>query len=99
MRKRGEEALTEEQILSIIREVLDGDVTNYACFEPLQALPIDTVFNCAANVKHFSNGTDIEDSNSTVDFWFERKDAKFLLRILFLAGVAVKLPGYVTYGK
>ena len=24
---------------------------------------IDTVFNCAANVKHFSKGTDIEDVN------------------------------------
>ncbi len=52
-----------------------------------------------APARSIAYGTDIEDSNSTVDFWFERKDAKFLLRILFLAGVAVKLPGYVTYGK
>ena len=44
-------------------EVLKGDVTDYKSFEPLESLPIDTVFNCAANVKHFSNGTDIEDIN------------------------------------
>ena len=44
-------------------EVLDGDVTDYKYFEPLQELPIHTVFNCAANVKHFSSGTDIEDIN------------------------------------
>jgi hypothetical protein len=52
-----------------------------------------------APARSIAYGTDIEDSNSTVDFWLDRKDAKFLLRILFLAGVAVKLPGYVTYGK
>ncbi len=44
-------------------EVFDGDVTNYESFEQFEKLPIDTVFNCAANVKHFSNGTDIEDIN------------------------------------
>ncbi len=44
-------------------EVLNGDVTDYKYFEPFEALPVNTVFNCAANVKHFSNGTDIEDIN------------------------------------
>lgn len=44
-------------------EVINGDVTDYKFFEPLEKLPINTVFNCAANVKHFSNGTDIEDIN------------------------------------
>ncbi len=44
-------------------EVIDGDVTDYECFRRLESLPIDTVFNCAANVKHFSSGTDIEDIN------------------------------------
>jgi thioester reductase-like protein len=41
--------------------VVNGDVT-----QDLTALgldKIDTVFNCAANVKHFSKGTDIEDVN------------------------------------
>ena len=43
--------------------VADGDVTDYIHFEKYENEPIDTVFNCAANVKHFSNGTDIEDIN------------------------------------
>ncbi|MBQ3418103.1 MAG: amino acid adenylation domain-containing protein [Ruminococcus sp.] len=42
---------------------LEGDVTDYALFEQCEKLPINTVFNCAANVKHFSSGTDIEDIN------------------------------------
>ena len=36
-----------------------GDVTK----EFDSSLKVDTVFNCAANVKHFSKGTDIEDVN------------------------------------
>ncbi len=40
--------------------VVQGDVTT---FEDLPGIHIDTVFNCAANVKHFSKGTDIEDVN------------------------------------
>ena len=43
--------------------VFNGDVTDYASFEPFEQMDIDTVFNCAANVKAFSNGTDIEDIN------------------------------------
>ncbi|MBR5906542.1 MAG: amino acid adenylation domain-containing protein [Bacteroidales bacterium] len=39
--------------------VVNGDVTSD--LEP--GRHIDTVFNCAANVKHFSKGTDIEDVN------------------------------------
>jgi hypothetical protein len=38
-------------------------VTSYDTFRALDQQPIDTVFNCAANVKHFSSGTDIEDIN------------------------------------
>ena len=51
-----------------------------------------------APARSLAYGTDVEDSQSTVDFWFERKDAKFLLRILFMAGVAVKLPTYTVVG-
>jgi len=43
--------------------VVEGDVTQYEPFEIFEKYPIDTVFNCAANVKHFSAGTDIEDIN------------------------------------
>ncbi len=40
---------------------VSGDITQPASLEPLT--DIDMVFNCAANVKHFSKGTDIEDIN------------------------------------
>ena len=39
--------------------VVLGDVTK----DIDTSLKVDTVFNCAANVKHFSKGTDIEDVN------------------------------------
>ena len=42
--------------------VIDGDVTNAGSFEKFDG-HIDVVINCAANVKHFSAGTDIEDIN------------------------------------
>ena len=45
--------------------VLIGDVTqdfSAVCSDDIAAT-INTVFNCAANVKHFSKGTDIEDVN------------------------------------
>ena len=45
--------------------VLIGDVTqdfSAVCSDDIAAT-INIVFNCAANVKHFSKGTDIEDVN------------------------------------
>ena len=42
--------------------VIDGDVTNAGSFDGFDK-HIDVLFNCAANVKHFSAGTDIEDIN------------------------------------
>lgn len=52
-----------EEVFDSRVRVVEGDVTDYKHFEQLENEPIDTVFNCAANVKHFSNGTDIEDIN------------------------------------
>lgn len=43
--------------------VLNGDITKPESFTPIEDLPVDTVINCAANVKHFSQGSDIEDVN------------------------------------
>ncbi|MBQ8015549.1 MAG: amino acid adenylation domain-containing protein [Clostridia bacterium] len=43
--------------------VIDGNITDPKLYEQLESLPIDTYINCAANVKHFSAGTDIEDVN------------------------------------
>lgn len=44
-------------------EVIEGDVTSREDFEKSRGLEIDTVINCAANVKHFAPGTQIEDVN------------------------------------
>ena len=52
-----------DEALAARVEVFDGDVTDPSSFDPLLERRIDTVFNCAANVKHFSSGTDIEDVN------------------------------------
>lgn len=43
--------------------VIDGDITDKASFERLKDTGADTVINCAANVKHFSKGNDIEEVN------------------------------------
>lgn len=43
--------------------VVDGSITDDALYPKLMDLPIDTYLNCAANVKHFSAGTDIADVN------------------------------------
>ncbi len=51
-----------DQSLERIR-VVDGDVTDYESFRSLEKTDIATVFNCAASVRHFSNGTEIEDVN------------------------------------
>ena len=65
--------------------IIDGDVTKPEC---LDIVPTDTitgnitVFNCAANVKHFSAGTDIEDINiggcQTCIDWCVKHGARFI---------------------
>ncbi len=51
------DALFNERIF-----IIDGDVTDSEIFNLFNE-HIDVVINCAANVKHFSAGTDIEDIN------------------------------------
>lgn len=43
--------------------VVEGDITDSAMYEKLEGYPVDTYINCAACVKHFSAGTEIEDIN------------------------------------
>ena len=45
--------------------LIEGDITDQAVFDALRTngTAFDLVINCAANVKHFSKGTDIEDIN------------------------------------
>ena len=52
-----------EEMFAQRLHVIEGDITNFEDFEKLIPEKIDTVVNCAANVKHFSSGTDIEDIN------------------------------------
>ena len=52
-----------EELFNDRIHIIDGDITRYEDFEKLSSYRIDTIFNCAANVKHFSSGTDIEDIN------------------------------------
>lgn len=61
--------------------VIDGDVTNSGDFDKI-GTDVDVVINCAANVKHFSAGTDIEDINiggcrNCIDFCL-KTDARFI---------------------
>ena len=53
-----------KQIMGTRLHVVAGDVTqDIAALMDKAPVQINTVFNCAANVKHFSTGTDIEDVN------------------------------------
>ena len=56
-----EEELSDEFEKRVL--TYEGDVTDPGCFARFEGLDINTVFNCAASVKHFSSGTDIEDIN------------------------------------
>lgn len=46
----------------------------------------------------FVYATDIENSENIYDFWFDRKEAKFLFRVLFMLGVAVRYPSLTVRG-
>ena len=43
--------------------IVEGDITDFEDFKKLVPYDINTIINSAANVKHFSSGTDIEDIN------------------------------------
>jgi len=43
--------------------VIEGDITNIDAIEKCKNLHVDTVVNCAALVKHFSSGNEIETVN------------------------------------
>ena len=44
-------------------------------------------------------GTDIEGSETVYRIWFDEKEQKFLFRVLFAAGTAVKYPNEVILGE
>lgn len=53
---------TYEELLDKRLFIIDGNITDASFFEHLD-IKVDTVINCAANVKHFSAGDDIEKVN------------------------------------
>ncbi|MCQ2288220.1 MAG: amino acid adenylation domain-containing protein [Muribaculaceae bacterium] len=57
---------TYAELMGTRVHIIDGDVTKPECLDVVPVNDIKgniTVINCAANVKHFSAGTDIEDIN------------------------------------
>ncbi|WP_407422537.1 amino acid adenylation domain-containing protein [Methanobrevibacter sp.] len=74
--------------------VVDGDITDFEDFKKLIPYDINTIINCAANVKHFSSGTDIEDINlggviNGLEF-AKLKDAKYVqISTVSVAGESV----------
>lgn len=84
--------------------VLNGDVTDRESFNKFLEFKIDTVINCAANVKHFSNGTDIEAVNldgalNTVDFCKQANARLIHVSTMSIGGIFVGEPGEVTQLK
>lgn len=75
-------------------QAVEGDITKPESLDALK--DIDMVFNCAANVKHFSKGTDIEDINyggvKNLVAFCERSGA-------YLVHVSTESVGGLTPGK
>lgn len=59
----------------------------------------DTGAIVAATGEALVYGTDLKDSETVYRLWFDEKDQKFMFRVLFAAGTAVKLPNEVVVGK
>ena len=94
-----EESLKEKYSDRVV--IQRGDVTDRASFDKFLDFNIDTVINCAANVKHFSKGTDIEDVNlygtlNVIDFC-KQADARLIhISTMSVGGIYVGERGRVT---
>ena len=53
----------------------------------------------ATTIDGLTYGTDIEDSEARYEWFEDKKESKFLLRIMFVAGTAILLPSDVLVGK
>ena len=81
--------------------VTDGDITNKADFEKLKGVKADTFINCAANVKHFSKDTDIEDVNyhgvqNIIEFCEETGTRLVHVSTMSVGGAFLDRPGEVS---
>lgn len=97
-----EESLKERYADRVV--VLSGDVTSRESFDKFSEFDIDTVINCAANVKHFSKGTDIEDVNlygtlNVLDFCKQINARLIHVSTMSVGGMYVGEPGPVKQLK
>lgn len=97
-----EESLSDDFADRVV--VRSGDVTDRASFDNLAEFKIDTVINCAANVKHFSKGTDIEDVNyygtlNIIDFCKKQKSRLVHVSTMSVGGFFTDKSKAVDYLK
>ncbi len=74
--------------------VIEGDVTDPIDSQLADRLPVQTVINCAANVKHFSAGNDIEQVNvesvrNLIGFCLEKSARLVHVSTISIAGESV----------
>lgn len=87
------------------RPLLDAAAESiiYAGDSRIKIVPVlgleDTGAIVAATAEALVYGTDLKDSETVYRMWFDEKDQKFMFRVLFAAGTAVKLPNEVVVGK
>ena len=87
------------------RAILDASAESYTLPEnsKVRLIPVEglegTGKMLAAPQNSLVFGTDVESSQNIVDFWFDRKDAKFLFRVLFMIGTALRRPDLVVLGQ
>ena len=87
------------------RNILDASAESYTLPEnsKIRLIPVEglegTGKMVAAPAQALVYGTDVEGSENIVDFWFDRKDAKFLFRVLFMIGTALRRPDMVVLGQ
>lgn len=84
--------------------IVNGDITNKESLEKLVSVKADTFINCAANVKHFSKGTDIEDVNyhgvQNILSFCEKTGIRLVhVSTMSVGGVFVDEPGEITQLK
>ena len=75
--------------------VVEGDITSSADFSKLDNYPIDTVINCAANVKHYAADNQISDINvlgvkNGIDFSFKKACRYIQISTTSVAGLSVE---------
>ncbi len=87
------------------RPILDAaaDTITYAGDSRITLVPVlgleGTGKIVAASKDALVYGTDLENSETVYDIWFDKKDQKFMFRVLFAAGTAVKFPTEVILGE